>query len=108
MFIRTYVYSNDKINARKIVEEFLNVIKKEIKTKKYIKNEIYWKDNNMYIIEVEIDFYNNLDKRKLGYFLKDISDKWIVFGRPIDEFLTSQKIEKSNLSSKVNMINIFC
>lgn len=108
MFIRAYIYSCSSLESKNTFEELIKSINEKIKIKKFIKNELYWKDDSMYVVEVEIEFYEKLDEKNLKYFLNNISNKWLTFGNPIDEFLTSETMENCKiLINNISMINVF-
>ncbi|GAA0741814.1 hypothetical protein [Clostridium oceanicum] len=108
MFIRSFVYADSKIEAESVFEDIVTYIKSNIKSRKYIKNEPYWKCDKMFVVEVEIGLNKYLNEVEINEFLKSISNKWLTFGNPINEIVVSDATEDCILEkNNVSMINIF-
>lgn len=112
MLIRFFVYSSNENGAKMVVNELFQdeIIKRmhlvdEIVLKKI---ESYWKIDNMYEIEVDVNLKRKITEVERDKFLGTISSTWKFYGNPIDEALTSETMEDINyLRKDIAMVDIF-
>lgn len=106
MFIRLFATTNNQKEAKKIFRDIISCEPLEISKSEIIKNEPYWKIENIFVVEAKIGFLTQLDTASFKIFLDNISDNWLFWGKPIEEALASA--EKCNyIKDGINMINIF-
>lgn len=104
MYIRYFVNTNKKESAINLVEESLIGIQEKIIYKQIKKTEPYWKIDNIYIVEMEIE----IQKESITVFLNLYSDNWIEYGNPTDELISSKNNKECAYMKKgFEMINIF-
>ncbi len=112
MLIRFFIYSGNESGAKTVVNElFQDVIIKEMNiANKVVFNKIesYWKIDNMYEVEVDVNLKRKITEAERDKFLSVISGKWKFYGNPIDEALTSETMEDNHFIRKdISMVNIF-
>jgi hypothetical protein len=109
MFIKMFINADTEDESMKIVEDILSPLNIYFKRTNKIKLEPYWKIKDMYSIDVDIDLnVNILEKERLETFLKTIANKWISYGKPINEILISRNNNDIIIyHEKVEMINIY-
>ncbi|WP_313563417.1 hypothetical protein [Ruminiclostridium cellobioparum] len=110
MYIRLIAISADEKEAAQILDSVLKEIQKSIINKEIRLLEPYWKIEGRYEIEanINLDFDSNFSNNRIQTFLNSISDKWIMYGSPVNEVLASQTTEGCNiLKNGVSLINIF-
>ena len=104
MFINLFIYSNDEEEAKKIVNELLQSERQYIKEIEYKRFEPYWKFDDMFEIEFEVQFNEAFTQEKFERFLEGISDKWADYG---DSVLASDTTEGCNyIKDGIGLINI--
>ena len=108
MFIRLFAYANNENNAKLVTNSVLDSIYHNIDKIEYDSCEPYWKINGIYKVEIKVLLKESLTDGQFQFFINDISDKWLLFGSPTDEFLASETTEGCNyIKSGVSLINIF-
>lgn len=89
MFIRLFVNTNNIEEANVALEKVTSVLKEKIKGKEIVKIIPYWKIEDVYIVEVNLEIYEGISDGDIYKDLQGIINKWITFGNPINELLTS-------------------
>lgn len=108
MLIRSYLYTQDKNESFSIIENAISVFKGNFTNYTILKNEPYWKDPNLFVVEVKLSTYTSFSIEDIEEGLRSIADKWLYFGNPVDEALASDTMEGCRfLITGVKMINIF-
>lgn len=112
MLIRFFIYSSNDNEAKMVVNElFQDKIITEMRLVNeivYKKIESYWKIDDMYEIEVDVNLHREMTEKEREEFLGVISDKWDYYGNPMDEALTSETMEEINyLRKNISMVNVF-
>ena len=111
MFIKLFLYANNKKEAKKISEQIMNPLKNYAKKIKFKRNKVYWKIKEIYVVEIKIIFNSKFNKNILNEFLYSISDDWVIFEDPIKQVIDGMLASniKNNLCifEKINMVNIF-
>lgn len=108
MFIRLFTHSTSEEESKKILNEIITNELDYIDKIEYVTIEPYWKVESIYKIEVNVNLKEIFNEERMKSFLNSISDKWIFFGKPIEEALASETTEGCNyIKDGVNMINIF-
>ncbi|MCC3868992.1 hypothetical protein [Terrisporobacter mayombei] len=102
LFIRLFVYSNNKKESRNITEGIVKPLNDYINKIKYKSNKPYWKIDGMYVVEIKIEFNDKLNQNKFNKFLKEISNNWLTLGMQDEELISSD----TNFI-ELEMINIF-
>lgn len=105
MYIRLLSYSDDKEQAKKIVNDLLQNERQYINKIEYKRFEPYWKFDDMFEIGFEVQFNEAFTQDKFTRFLESISDKWTDYG---DSVLASDTTEGCNyIKDGVGLIEIF-
>lgn len=108
MFINLFIYSDNEENAKKIVNELFKNEQSYIKKIEYKRFEPYWKFDNMFEIEFEVQFNEAFTQEKFEKFIGKISDKWTSLGDPVHSILASDTTEGCNyIKEGVGLIEIF-
>ena len=106
MFIRLFAECDDKETALDIYRDVMSGMKECVENEE-IDVKPYWKMKGIFVVEAEVDLKRELCEEELNQFLESVSDKWLRFGDPTDEFLASVTTEGCNYMKKgVYMINI--
>lgn len=104
MYIRLLSYSDDKEQAKKIVNDLLQNERQYINKIEYKRFEPYWKFDDMFEIGFEVQFNEAFTQDKFTRFLESISDKWTDYG---DSVLASDTTEGCNyIKGGIGLINI--
>jgi formylmethanofuran:tetrahydromethanopterin formyltransferase len=107
MFIRLFAECDDKETALDIYRNVTDGIKENVENEEIVDVKPYWKMKGIFVVEAEMDLKRALNGEEFHYFLSFISDKWLRFGDPTDEFLASVTTEGCKYMKKgVYMINI--
>ena len=105
MYIRLLSYSDDKEQAKKIVNDLLQNERQYINKIEYKRFEPYWKFDDMFEIGFEVQFNEDFTQNEFAMFLENISDKWTDYG---DSVLASDTTEGWNyIKEGVGLIEIF-
>lgn len=108
MFIRLFTYSTNEEEYKKILNEIINKEIQFIDKIEYVTFEPYWKLDDIYKVEVNLNLKEKLSEERIKKIFDSISDKWMYFGDPIEEALASETMEGCNyIKDGVNMIDIF-
>lgn len=107
MFIRLFANSTSEDEAISVYKNINCIIESKIKIEEIKKVEPYWKIDDIYVVEAEIEFINALGEEPLKEFLYSIADNWQFFGNPTDEALASFEDAGDYIKHGVRMINIF-
>lgn len=104
MYIRLLSYSDDKEQAKKIVNDLLKNERQYINKIEYKRFEPYWKFDDMFEVGFEVQFNEAFTQDKFTRFLESISDKWVDEG---DSVLASDTAEGCNYIKKgIGLIKI--
>ncbi|UAT29862.1 hypothetical protein [Pseudobacillus badius] len=107
MFVRLYANAQNKKEAQRALNKFLHIFNPLIKEAKLLTIEPYWKIRDLYVIEIEIKAAKNDTKKTLNEVLASISDHWLEFGEPVNEWIASSTDDNCNfMLSEFNMVNI--
>ena len=107
MFIRLFAECDDKETALDIYRDVMDGMKDNVVNEEIIEVKPYWKIEGIFVVEAEMNLKRELNDEELNQFLASISDKWLRFGEPADEFLASVTTEGCKYMKKgVYMINI--
>lgn len=108
MFIRMFLYADDDIQSLKKSNLLLTKLSKFILSIEVLDNVRYWKVKGIYVIELNIEMVESaMNKQRFLQFLKSLSDKWQVYGEPVEEILISRSLEGyTYIHEDVEMINI--
>ena len=108
MYIRLLQYSDDKENAKKIVNDLLQNERQYINKIEYKRFEPYWKFDDMFEIEFEVQFNEAFTQNEFERFIGKISDKWTRLGDPVHSILASDTTEGCNYIKKgIGLIKIY-
>ena len=107
MLIRLLPYSDDEENAKKIVNDLLQNERQYINKIEYKRFEPYWKFDDMFEIEFEVQFNEAFTQKEFERFIGEISDKWTCLGDPVQSILASDTTEGCNYIKKgIGLIKI--
>ena len=107
MYIRLLSYSDDEEQAKKIVNELFKNEQSYIKKIEHERFEPYWKFDDMFEIEFEVQFNEAFTQKEFERFIGKISDKWICLGDPVHSILASDTTEGCNYIRKgIGLIKI--
>ena len=107
MYIRLFAMAVNESEAKTVAENVLSSISYNIKSFDYVKLAPYWKMDGLYEVELKVLFKGVFSDLQLENYLEDISDKWVCFGSPANEFLASVTAEDCNfIKTGIYMINI--
>ena len=107
MYIRLLSYSDDKEQAKKIVNDLLQNERQYINKIEYKRFEPYWKFDDMFEIEFEVQFNEAFTQNEFEKFIGEISDKWTLLGEPVHSILASDTTEGCNYIKKgIGLIKI--
>ena len=107
MYIRLLQHSDDEENAKKIVNDLLQNERQYINKIEYKRFEPYWKFDDMFEIEFEVQFNEAFTQDKFTRFIESISDKWTCLGDPVHSILASDTTEGCNYIRKgIGLIKI--
>ena len=104
MLIKFFVEAAEKELAISIVNKGLYDAQEYVKEEE-IKNVIpYWKEKDMYIVELALELYQGV----LHNFLQVFSDAWLELGYPVDELLASRNNKDcAYMKEGIVLINVF-
>lgn len=107
MFIRLFAYAIDETKAKMVLDDVIKAIKFDIEGIDYLKCEPYWKMDGIYEMELKITLKRKLSDTEFNAFLENVSDRWMLFGTPPDEMLTSITMEGcSYIKNGVYLLNV--
>ena len=107
MIIRLFAFATNDNEARLVIDNVLDSINQNIERTEYLSCEPYWKIEGVYAVELKISFKNEISEINIENWLNDISDKWLLFGSPTNEFLASITTKDCNfIKDGIYMINI--
>ena len=107
MYIRLLSYSDDKEQAKKIVNDLLQNGRQYINKIEYKRFEPYWKFDDMFEIEFEVQFNEAFTQKEFEKFIGEIADKWTSLGEPVHSILASDTTEGCNYIKKgIGLIKI--
>ncbi|GIO86793.1 hypothetical protein J25TS5_37250 [Paenibacillus faecis] len=107
MFIRLFVNTNNIEEANVTLEKVTSVLKEKIKGKEIVKIIPYWKIEDVYVVEVNLDFYEGISDDDIYKKLQGITNKWTTFGNPVNELMASVDMDDCIINiDKIRMINI--
>ena len=108
MFVRVFIEADDPHGSKKTCEEVLTELEKYVRKKRYLTNKHYWKIDNVFVLEVDLSLKEKILIQDLEKIILSISDKWKIYGEPVNEVLISNTMYGCNMKNpKVIMVNIF-
>ncbi|WP_176009274.1 hypothetical protein [Paenalkalicoccus suaedae] len=93
MFVRLFVNSKNDSQTRSILRSFIKKFHPILKSQEIQKIEAYWKIENAYVVEIDLSLLDGTSEVELNKVLMSISDRWLKFGSPTNEFLASETTE---------------
>jgi hypothetical protein len=107
MFIRLFADYDNEQNTTELFYNILDDLKGYIKDVTITSTKPYWKIEGVYVLEAYINLLHELNEEERRVFLESISDKWLFFGKPVNESLASKTTEDCTyIMNGVYMINI--
>lgn len=104
MQVKFFVKAEGSKDATRLVYKSLQEVDEIILKKEEKGVESYWKMKDVYIVEFDIELYNDTLKK----FLDKYSDVWIELGYPVDELLASRDNEGCKyMKDGFILINLF-
>lgn len=109
MFVRMFLYADTKEEALRISDDVLRNLDARIDRKTVVESEPYWKMEGVYQIGTALRLKQSvISKAVMRMFLKSLSNIWLTYGEPVDEFLVTRNLEHAVLTNeKVEMVLIF-
>jgi hypothetical protein len=105
MFIRLFIKTDDNGKAIEIVNNLISYINEENIKYKEIKNEPYWKYDDVTVSEIKLELNRPFQENEREDFLNIISNKWVYLGE--EEVISSTTIDCCKLNFNLEMINVF-
>jgi hypothetical protein len=108
MFIRLFIQTENLDEAKNLFLDSMSTLSNKVQEYNFKKIEPYWKMEDLTVVEVEVILASKISEAERERFLSSISNKWIYFGNPLDEALSSKNTEGCTfLKNGIEMINIF-
>ncbi len=102
--MRLFVEGEDELSAREMVDGILCEMQSDILSKKLHKVDKYWKEEGVYVLEMELIIAEKAFER----FKNLISDDWLSVGESGQEYLASEtNPDASFMREKFVMVNLW-
>lgn len=106
--MRLFANTNHSDGAQIIFDSLFEDFKLCFQNIDVLKNEPYWKMDDVFVVEANMEYIGDVTDEQFISFLESIADKWQFFGEIVkEEALASDTMEECNFLKKgVKMINI--